>query len=343
VEGMTGHERVRRAVHFETPDRLPVAFASLGVTDFKSAVGAIFPSARAETGLGADEWGCVWEKTEAHNMGQVRGHPLADWSALEGYAFPDPDREELYAHMPGRIAEAGGRYVKTGIFALIFERLHMLRGFENVLTDLYLARDRLAALADRIVDVQLRTIRNTASVCGRSIHGLGFTDDWGTQQAAFVSVEMWREFFLPRYKVLFDAIHAAGWDVWMHSCGKVNEIIEPLIEIGVDVLNLQQPRALGIEEIGARYRGRVAFSSLCDIQATLPAGDAGAIHKEAALLLEHWAAPGGGFVLSDYGDGEAIGVPDETKRVMLDAFGELDPWAPGAKAVSPLPAVAARA
>ncbi len=339
MESMTGYERVHRAVHFKTPDRLPVEFHSLGVSDFKNAGGAAFGSSRAEAGVGSDEWGCVWEKTDALNMGQVRGHPLADWAALDGYAFPDPGREELYAHLPAKIAEAEGRYVKTGIFALVFERLHMLRGFENVLTDLYLERDRLAALTDHVVDVQLRIIRNIASVCGRSIHGLGFTDDWGTQQAAFVSVEMWREFFMPHYEKLFGAIHEAGWDVWMHSCGKINEIIEPLIEAGVDVLNLQQPRALGIEEIGARYRGRVAFSSLCDIQATLPVGDAGTIRNEAALLLEHWAAPEGGFVLSDYGDGQAIGVPDETKHVMLDAFGELDPWAPGAKAVKPLPSM----
>ena len=32
-------------------------------------------------------------------------------------------------------------------------------------------------------------------------------------------------------------------------------------------------------------------------------------------------------MLSDYGEGAAIGVPDETKRIMLDAFIELG--APG--------------
>jgi len=67
----------------------------------------------------------------------------------------------------------------------------------------------------------------------------------------------------------------------MHSCGKVNGIIEGLIEIGLDAINLQQPRALGIEEIGKRFRGR---------------------------------------------DGSAIGVSEDKKRVMLEAFLEYDPW-----------------
>ena len=31
-------------------------------------------------------------------------------------------------------------------------------------------------------------------------------------------------------------------------------------------------------------------------------------------------------MLSDYGDGEAIGVPDTQKRLMLDAFRAQDRW-----------------
>ena len=112
----------------------------------------------------------------------------------------------------------------------------------------------------------------------------------------------------------------------MHSCGYVNEIIEDLIEIGCNVMNLQQPRALGIEEIGRRFAGRMAFCSLCDIQHTLPFKSDAEIREEARLLLECWATDAGGFILSDYGDGEAIGVPLAKKQVMFDAFMEFDRW-----------------
>jgi hypothetical protein len=99
-----------------------------------------------------------------------------------------------------------------------------------------------------------------------------------------------------------------------------------LIEIGVDVLELQQPRTLGIELIGQKYRGKVCFASLCDIQHTLPGGSAAQINVEAELLLSQWAVPEGGFILIDYGDGEAIGAGLEKKRIMLDAFLQADPW-----------------
>jgi hypothetical protein len=129
------------------------------------------------------------------------------------------------------------------------------------------------------------------------------------------------DFFFPRYKKIFDAMHAMGCDVWVHSCGKVNEIVEGYIRAGVDVVNLQQPRALGIEEMGERYRGRITFSSLCDIQATLPTGDRAKIEADAEALMTRWATPDGGFVFSDYGDDAAIGVPDvETKLHMYEVF-----------------------
>ncbi len=70
---------------------------------------------------------------------------------------------------------------------------------------------------------------------------------------------MWRAFFKERYRRLFAAFHEAKIHVWMHSCGHINDVIEEWIECGLDVVNLQQPRNLGIEEIGRRYRGRVAL------------------------------------------------------------------------------------
>lgn len=150
------------------------------------------------------------------------------------------------------------------------------------------------------------------------------TDDWGTQEAAFVSFSLWMEFFFPRYKKLFDRMHYYGYDVWVHSCGKVNEIVEGFIRAGVNVVNLQQPRALGIAEMGKRYRGRIAFESLADIQTTLPKNDRPGVDFDAQELSRHWMSPDGGFVFADYGDDDGIGIRDSgIKRYMYDRFSEV--------------------
>jgi uroporphyrinogen decarboxylase len=323
---MSSYEAVYRAVHFQTPDRLPVSMESMGVDDLNGWVAPSFPSERSRTGLGPDEWGCIWSKTEMANMGQVTGHPLEDWARLDGYPFPDADDPAAYAHVDEQLAQQQGNYVMMGHFMLLFERMHSLHGFQNTLEDLYLEPELSAALADRIVANAIRRIERVGELAKGRVHGFNFTDDWGTQQACFISRALWQDFFKPRYKAIFDACHAQGWDVWMHSCGYVNEIIEDLIEVGCNVMNLQQPRALGIEEIGRRYAGRIAFLTLCDIQHTLPFKSDAEIREEARLLLDQWATPQGGFILGDYGDGEAIGVPLEKKRVMFEAFMEFDRW-----------------
>ena len=40
-----------------------------------------------------------------------------------------------------------------------------------------------------------------------------------------INPELWPEFFKPRYMRVFEAIHTAGWHVWMHSDGKINAIL----------------------------------------------------------------------------------------------------------------------
>ena len=88
---MTSYEVVRRAIKFQGPDRLPLRFSTLGLDDTHgvgtNAIGTGDHSKR-ET---YDEWGCVWMRSEVANMGQVRGHPLEDWSTIESYPWPDPD------------------------------------------------------------------------------------------------------------------------------------------------------------------------------------------------------------------------------------------------------------
>jgi uroporphyrinogen decarboxylase len=324
--GMTSREVVSRAVHFGHPERLPVKFPSLGLDDTHHVATNALGTGNHALRETLDEWGCRWTRSEVANMGQVRGHPLEDWTVESGYSWPDADEPGYYAGMETRFAGSEDKYVTTSIFMLLFERMHSLRGMSNVLTELHTDHGRMAYLADRIVDYDVRVIENIGRRFPGRIDGFSFTDDWGSETATFVSPRMWCAFFQPRYARIFEAARAQRWDVWMHSCGKVNAIIEPLIEIGLNAINLQQPRALGIEEIGERFAGRICFESLCDIQVTLPFEGRAAIEVEAALLLERWATPEGGFVLSDYGDGDAIGVPLWKKQAMLDAFLSRDPY-----------------
>jgi hypothetical protein len=323
---MNSREIVTRAIEFKTPERLPVIFPHFGMCDTHGVGWNQIGTGPRDRKQSLDEWDCLWVRSGIDNMGQVKGHPLEDWSALAHYRWPDPDDPAFYTGMEQQFEGSEGKYITTGIFMLLFERMHALHGFQNVLEDLYMERERIEMLADRIVDFDLRIIANISSRFPGLIQGFTYSDDWGTQLDTFISPKMWKEFFQPRYQKIAAAAHTAGWHVWMHSCGRINKVIPGLVEAGIDVLNLEQPRVLGIEELGPLFAGKVCFSSGCDIQQTLPYKDEAAIHDEAALLLACWGTPRGGFILADDENDHDLGTPIEKKQMALKAFLELDRW-----------------
>jgi len=154
-------------------------------------------------------------------------------------------------------------------------------------------------------------------------NGLFLTDDWGTQQGTFISGQMFQHFFLEPYRQLVEGVHSHGWHFILHSCGKINDFVPYFIDVGVDVLNMQQPQAYGIVELGKQFAGQVCFLTTADIQTTLPAGDPERVRAEVMELVENWSTPGGGFIVFNYGDHEALGVKPEMTEVMFQAFAEL--------------------
>lgn len=320
---MTRREVVERTITFQKPPRLAMKFDVVGVNDCydvwtHDASGWTW----AFEGRRTDEWGCVWERTGVRNTGQVVGHPLQDLALLKDYQWPDPDAPQRYRDFEQQLAGAEDRFVMFCFGQGIFERLHMLHGMSETLLDFYVHPAEMHEIIERALDHHLRVFRNCARIAGGRIHAAAMADDWGMQDRAFISVKLFREFFKPRYKRWFDEIKAAGAHPWMHSCGKINEILEELIDCGLEVVNSQQPNVVGIDEMSRRYRGRICFESIVDTQSTLIRGTLDEIRAEAHHLLEAWGTPDGGFIASDYNDAEAIGSTTERRRAMFEAFAE---------------------
>ena len=332
---MESREIVRRAIEFDTPPRLPFFIGSFW-TERLSSPAAQFPNDvcdcwemdRQEAGWhfdnpAPDDWGCQWARTDVNNMGQVVGHPLADWDALDTYRPPDPRNPFYFSRINDTIRHAGDRYVVLTSHFNLIERLHMLRGFAETLQDFYLEPDKIHRVLDMILEYKLAHIAEAGRLFGDRVHGIFLTDDWGTQQGPYTSPAVFDEFFADRYRTLFGAVHEQGWHAILHSCGRVNGLVPAFKTAGVDVMNMQQPRAYDIDEIGERFAGKVCFLTTVDIQATLPTGDHDAVRAEARELVEKWSTPEGGFVVFNYGDSEGIGTTDETTEVMFRAFHDL--------------------
>ncbi|MCX8036539.1 MAG: hypothetical protein N3D11_05695 [Candidatus Sumerlaeia bacterium] len=320
---MHSREIVRRAIEFGSPPRLP--FWQHATSAAPDDVWDIWEMDRAQAGWffdhpGLDDWGCLWERTDAKSMGQVVAHPLADWAAFARYHPPRPRNPFYFDRIEPMLQQAGDRYVVVTAHFNLIERLHMLRGFAETMNDFYAAPKRIERLLDLILEFKIEQLAELNRRFGDRVHGIFLTDDWGTQQGTFISLELFDRHFAARYARLFEAIHRAGWHVFFHSCGKVNAFVPRLIELGVDVLNLQQPRTYGLETFGEQFRGKVCFLTTVDIQTTLPRGIESEVREEARQLVRHWSTPAGGLIVFNYGDPAILHIPEGVAEIMFDAF-----------------------
>jgi hypothetical protein len=323
---MLCREIVTRAIEFASPPRLP--FWQNVLPDVPNDFCDCWEMDRAKRGwffdhAAQDDWGCGWAVTGVKNMGQVVYHPLADWAQLASYRPPHPRDPFYFARIEPILAAAGDRYVVIACHFNLIERLHMLHGFAATLADFHLEPAKIEKVLDMILAFKIELFDELHRRFGERIHGLFCTDDWGTQQGTFISRRMFEDFFLRRYRTLVQAVHDHGWHFILHSCGKINDFVPYFIDLGVDVLNMQQPRAYGIAEIGRQFAGKVCFLTTADIQATMPSGDPGRIRAEVRELVENWATPAGGLIVFNYGFDEAIGTTPEATRIMFQEFQRL--------------------
>lgn len=322
---MTSYEIAKRAITFKKPDRLPFNFCyfsdfsgvSINEITYLTSPYNLYSNPTEKQKM--DGWGCYWEACGS-NMGQVKKSPIDDWGRLKGYKFPDTARAKLYCDIPENLVKIKDKFVWASMGFGIWERSQQLRGFENWLIDLADENKKVFDLIEGIVNVKLNLVKNYAKFKG--IHGIVMCDDWGTQISTLISPYTFRKFYKPAYQKLISAVHDAELYFRLHTCGKVNDFMEEFIECGVDVVNLQQPRTLDIEETGRLYRGRITFESPVDIQNTWPTGNKEAIRQEAKMLIECFGTANGGFIAGDYGAPQSIGVSEESRQEAFKAFCE---------------------
>jgi uroporphyrinogen decarboxylase len=145
-------------------------------------------------------------------------------------------------------------------------------------------------LLDRIAEFNLRVI---ARACAYDIDAMMFGDDWGMQRGLIMGPERWREFVKPRVRQMYAAVKSRGRKVFIHSCGKVDELFPDLIECGVDVFNPFQPEVIDVFAAKARYGAQLSFFGGISTQRLLPYGTPAEVRDGVRRLLEVVGRDGG--------------------------------------------------
>ncbi|MDX9972893.1 MAG: uroporphyrinogen decarboxylase family protein [FCB group bacterium] len=314
---MTPREVVSRTVRFQSPDRLGYALCEPYGSDFHSF--SMSPSPDARPSSGTDEWGAVWHNIGVCNLGEVKEFPLKDWAAFDQLSIPDIREPRRWTSIEGIREKAGDKFLMAGGISL-YERVHFVRGLHNVWTDICLERDNLVRLIDILVDMNLYAIERYAEA---GADGYMFCDDWGLQNGLMISPDAWLDIWKPAYAKVYKAAHDAGLLTFLHSCGYIVDILDPLIEIGLDVIQMDQQENMGLDLLGERFGGRITFWCPVDIQNTMSRGNPGEIRAYCRRMVKTLGRPEGGFLACWYADPKGAGHTQEAITAMCEEFTQI--------------------
>jgi len=239
-----------------------------------------------------DVFGVVWDRTIDRDIGNVQGCVLPE-PTLAGYTFPDPLDGRFFDDIPDKIAACWDCFRVYSIGFSLYERAWTLRGMENLLMDFLGHRDFARKLLRAIADYNIAQVTQALEY---DIDAVRFGDDWGYQRGLQMGLPIWREFILPELKRMYSVIREAGKYVCIHSCGKVDELFDDLVGIGLNCFNPFQPEVMNVFDLMGRYRRRLAFHGGLSTQRTLPYGSVQDVRKETARLLQ--AGRPGGYIFA---------------------------------------------
>ncbi len=254
------------------------------------------------------DWGLIYREHGDGMMYEYTNHPLAGATIQSLADLPLPDARDP-ARWEGLREEAQRLYRETD-YALaayrpkyngLFELCQVLRGTEQLLTDMVLQPEFAEALFWRVEEGLKALYLAQLDAVGDFVEWVEMGDDLGTQGGPLISPATYRALLKPAHADLIRAIkaHSPRVRVMYHTCGSIRRFLPDLVEIGVDILNPIQVAAKGMDPaiIKAEYGDRLCFLGGVDAQHLLPAGRPDEVREEVRVRIEQ-LGPGGGYILA---------------------------------------------
>jgi uroporphyrinogen decarboxylase len=241
-----------------------------------------------------DKWGVQWKIAREDMVPFPKGNPLPNLEHLDEYGFPDPDDLEFTDANKKFLLEVDrdSHLIYGTLTYFMFERAWALMGMNNFLKSFFTHPKEMKILLHRIADFNMRVFERYLEV---GVDGFTFSEDLGHQQGLMISPKLFREFFAPEYKRCFQQLAKEGKIIDFHSCGRVQDIVEDLIDVGVTILNPVQARANNLALVKQKCMGKMALKGGVDSH-LLMLGPIWNIRAEVKRVIRI-LAPGGGYII----------------------------------------------
>lgn len=128
---------------------------------------------------------------------------------------------------------AKGELVMAFMPTGVFERLHFLMGFEDMLMNFLLEPEDMMDLCNAIGEYRYQYMKLIVDNIKPDV--MLSHDDWGSKHALFVSPDTWREFIKPQYVKTYGYMKERGIIIMHHADSFMEPIVEDMVELGIDI------------------------------------------------------------------------------------------------------------
>jgi uroporphyrinogen-III decarboxylase len=145
--------------------------------------------------------------------------------------------------------------------------------------------------------------------------------DYGSQNREMFSPKTFIELYVPAYQVQCEWIHQhTPWKTAKHCCGSIPNLVQPMIDAGIDILNPVQTSAAGMDPLWLKqnFGDQIVFwGGGVDTQKMLPFGTPDEVYDHVAERVKI-LMPGGGFIWNSIHNIQ-LDVPPENIMAAIEA------------------------
>lgn len=303
---LTQKENFLRVAHGEMPEYVPVStFGGYGGEAPLMAMAdpCILGGFRGPEG-GKDPWGVTFvTNAETNNAAIPKPNDFIltdvrkwrdvikapDYSGFDWEAAAEADRKK-FVQDPDKTA-----FVISG-YADLFQQFIGFMGFTEGLCALYEEKEEVEELLDYMLEHSLYITKNVLYYY--KPEGYYLLDDSATKLNPFISPQLFKELFVPRYKKCLDLVREEGIPIFYHNCGRCEDFMPSMVDIGVGVWDPAQIEndLVGIKE---KFGRKLAINGGFEykIPMTWPVVDEEEV-REAVRSTFKKLAPDGGFIFN---------------------------------------------
>ncbi len=192
----------------------------------------------------------------------------------------------------------------TAFMGWIFTGSWWLMGMERFLIGVYDQPDLTRRVTHRVGEVQQACLEHLLRHHRGCLGAVVVSDDIAYGTGLLVAPSFLRENLFPWYRELCTQCHARELPVVFHSDGKLDEVLQDLVDCGFDALHPIEAQAMDIRAVKRDWGDRLCLLGNIDLAYPLGLGTPKDVRAEVRALIRD-CGPGGGL-----GVGSGNSVPE---------------------------------